>query len=839
METLFKDIRFGLRMFAQKPGFTAVAILTIALGIGANTAIFTLFDSVLLESLPVRQPSRLALFSDAVGEGTSIGTPPTNRWQYFSVEVYNYLRKQPLPFESLAAFRSGEDPVSVRLANAANNNGPAERARAHLVSGNYFQAMGVDAAMGRTLGPDDDRPNAAPVTVASYGYWKQNLHADPQAVGKTVYLNGAAFTIVGVTPPEFFGERVRRPPDFWMPLVFQPQIELRPSFLDRTDTYWLFLVGRLSGTATRAQAQAAATTSLRQFLTNQEGSKLTPDRKREIENSRIQLEDGAGGISGLRFSYSQPLQVLLGVVALVLLIACANVGNLLLSRAAARQTEVSVRRALGATRPRLVRQLLTESVLLASIGAACGILLARWAVDALVTLLAKNSPMKPHLNGPVLAFTVGVTLVAGILFGLAPALYAGRADLVSTLKSGGRSVTGGRKKFGATQALIIAQIAVSLVLLVGANLFARSLLNLENQPLGFDQARVLLARVNPRLANYKPDSTSILYRKIYDRVSVLPGVRAATLASYSPMSGSTSTSSISILGRTPQQNENSETEGIFVGPSYPESLSIPLMQGREIGLQDGPGAQKVAMVNQAFVKKYFPNENPIGHRFGYGDAKSAGDYEIIGVLRDAQFHDAKDPVKPIAYAALLQDSSQFSLAAELAVRTSGDPAAVASAVRQAVNEVDPNLPVSQTDTLSAQVANTFNVERVAAELVSFFGILALILASVGLYGVVAQSVSRRTNEIGIRVALGAQRGEIFWMILRNTAALVAAGLAIGIPVALGASRFVKSQLYNVGAADPLSFAAAALVLAAVAAFAGFLPARRATKVDPMVALRYE
>lgn len=838
MENFLKDIRFALRMFAQKPAFTAVAVLTLALGVGANTAIFTLFDAVLLESLPVHQPERLALFNSNTGEGTSTGDPPVGAWSLYSSEVYDYLHAQPLPFEGLAAFRSGEDPVSVRLAGS-RENGVAERAISHLVSGNYFQVMGVDAAMGRTLTPDDDRQNAAPVAVVSYGYWKQSLHSDPSAVGKIVYLNNSAYTIVGITPPEFFGERVRRSPDFWVPLVFQPQIELRPSFLTDKEAYWLYLIGRLAPGATRAQAQTAGTVALRQFLANAEGSKLTESRKRDIANSYVQLSDGAGGISGLRFQYSQPLQVLLAVVALVLLIACANVGNLLLSRAAARQTEITVRMALGARRARLIRQLLTESVLLAAMGAVAGILLAQWAVNGLVALLAKNSPMKPHLNGPVLAFTIGVTLVAGILFGLAPALYAGKTDLVTSLKSGGRSVAGERKKFGVTQALIISQIAVSLVLLVGANLFARSLFNLESIPRGYDATHVLLARLNPRLANYKPNNVSPLYRKIYDRLNAMPGIRSATIARYSPASGSNSNNSAVIEGYSPKPNEDVEIENMLVAPAYVETMGMTLVQGREIGLQDGPGAPLVAMVNEAFVRKYFPDRPAIGHHFGFGDAKSANDIEIVGVIRDAQFHDAKDPVKPMAFQALLQDNTQFALSAEIAIRSSADPSALVTSVRQVVAEVDPNLPVTNTQTLTDQVSSTLNVQRVAAQLVSFFGLLALVLACVGLYGVIAQSVSRRTNEIGVRVALGARSGQILWMVLRNTLTLLGLGLLIGIPVALGAARFVKSQLYGIGAADPLSFVIAALVLATVAAFAGFLPARRATKVDPIIALRYE
>src|SRR5216684_74826 len=661
LEDLVADLRFGMRMFRKNPGFTAVAVLTLALGIGANTAIFTIFDAVLLESLPVREPSRLVLFTDDLSEGSYSGDPPSNRWDAFSSEVSDYIRKQPLPFESLAAFRSGEDTVTVRLADSPSANGSAERAQVHLVSGNYFSTMGVDSVEGRTLSPEDDRPNAPPVTVASYGYWKQRLHGDPTVVGKIAHLNGSAFTIVGVTPPEFFGERIRRSPDFWMPLVFQPQIELIPSYLERSDEYWLSLMGRLSPGATRAQAQSATTATLQQFLTDKEGSELTDARKRGIARSHVELVDGAGGISWLRFEYSQPLHILLAVVAMVLLIACANVGNLLLSRAAIRQTEISVRLALGGSRLRLIRQLLTESILLATLGATCGLLLAHWAVNVLFTLVAGNSPMKPHLNPLVLAFTIVLTMIAGILFGLAPAFSAGRADLATSLKAGVRGVTGDHKKVSAAHSLIVAQIAISLVLLIGASLLARSLLNLEKQPLGFDQSHVLLVGVSPRMANYKPENVAELYRKLYERLNTLPGVRAATLARYSPMSGSSSTNNISIQGHVDKPGEDMSAENILVGPSYAETMGMTLLQGREIGLQDAPGAPKGAIVNEAFMRAYFPGKSPLGHHFDVGKPKNTGEYEIVGVLRDAQFHDVKEKIKPMVFPAILQDPSQTAL----------------------------------------------------------------------------------------------------------------------------------------------------------------------------------
>jgi len=835
-----KDVRFGARLLVQQPAFTALATLTLALGIGANTAIFTIFDALLLRSLPVRDPGRLVLLNAAPNEGTSVGSPPTGRWRLFSYEIYEHLRKQPLPFESLAAFRSGETPVAVRFPGEADDSGAPERAQAHLVAGSYFNVMGVAAALGRTLTEDDDRANATPVAVVSDGFWKARLHADPSIVAKVAIVNGTSFTVVGVAPPEFFGERVRRPPDLWVPLAFQPQIELRPSFLDRRDAYWLNIVGRLKADGSRAQAQAAATTALRQLLRNAEGSKLTPDRERQIQQSRIELDDGAAGISGLRQSYSEPLHILLGVVLLVLLIACANVGNLLLTRAAARRGEVSVRMALGATRIRIARQLLIESLLLAALGALCGIVLARWVGGALLALVVSpTAPVHATLNPSVLAATIALAFVAGTLFGLAPAIDAGRVDLVAAMKSGHRGTASSRGRIGATGILVAAQIAVSLVLLVGAGLFARSLFNLQQQPLGFDRDRVLLARLNPRLAGYKPNDVAVLYRKVYDRLRALPGVANATLASYSPFSGSTSKEGVAVEGYAAKPGENPDTEIVFVAPSFAETLGIAVVEGRTIGSADAAGAPLVTMVNEAFVRRYLSGTKAVGRRFQLGDGPDARSFEIVGVLRDARFHNARDPVEPIAFLALLQDASQFALSAEVAVRTAGDPAAAANELRRAIGDVDRNLPVNDPRPLGAQVAQSFDTERLAARLVSLFGALALVLACVGLYGVVSQAVARRTSEIGVRMALGAGRRDVLWLILRETLALVAAGVAVGLPAAVGAARLVRSQLFGLGTVDPASFATAALVLTVVAALAGLFPARRASRVDPMVALRYE
>jgi predicted permease len=837
---LGQDLRYALRILRKNPAFAVITIFILALGIGANTAIFTLFDAILLRSLPVRDPARLVLFSAGFSEGTSTGNPPKGRWELFSYEVYEALRRQPLPFESLAAVRSGEAAVSVHIPTESSGDRRVQRAQAHLVSGNYFSTMGVETALGRTLTADDDRPGATPAVVVSHGFWRQQLHANPAAIGTIAILNGTAFTIVGVTPPDFFGERVRRAPDFWMALVFQPQIELRPSYVDRDDAYWLNLIGRLAPNGTRTQAQTATTFALRQFLASKEGANLTAEREREIHDSRVELADGASGISGPRYLYSEPLHVLMAVVALVLLIACANVGNLLLTRAADRQREISMRMALGASRGRLVRQLLTESLLLATLGAGAGVLLARWVVNGLLALVvATSSPVHAVLNARVLVFTLAMTLVAGILFGLAPVLHAWRTDLLTAIKSGSRRAGSVRRGFGAAQTLVAMQIAVSLVLLVGANLFARSLLNLEKHPLGFEPDRVLLARINPRLAGYEPTDAVVMYRKLYDRLNALPGIRSATLARYSPLGGGNSVNAGIVEGYTPKPGERVALETVLVGPSYPETLGIRLMLGRPISLQDSPGRPKVAMVNESFVRQYFPNENPIGRHFGVSGSPGPTDIEIVGVLRDAQFHDVRDQIRPIVFTALFQDSSQFGLDCEIEVRTIGEPGAASNQVRQAVAEVDRNLPMNDARTLGEQVASTFNRQRLAARFVSFFGALALTLACAGLYGTIAQTVVRRTNEIGIRMALGAEHHDVLWMILRHTLVLLVIGLAVGIPSAFAAARLVANQLFGLRAADPLSFALAVTALAAVAVVAGLVPARRATRIDPIAALRSE
>jgi predicted permease len=838
MDTLLKDIRYGLRGLLRRPAFTIVALVILALGIGANTAIFTLINAVLLKSLPVSKPEELVLFDDSPNEGTTIsdGDPRTGQWRRFSYSAYRYFREHDGAFHELSAFRSGETRVSVRRPDAQAGES-AQRASGHLVSGNYFAVLGVNALQGRVLTNDDDTPSAHPAAVISNGYWKQKLNGDMQVVGKSVLLNGTAFTIVGVMPPGFFGERVRRAPDFWLPLAFQPQIELRKSFLEDQHAYWLNLLGRLKPGTQIEQARASVNNELRQFISDQVGTKLTDDVRRGIQNTYVQLAPGGRGLSGLRSFYSQALRMLMVIVALVLLIACANVGNLLLSRAATRQAEISLRQALGASRARLVRQLLTESLLLAGIGGVAGALLAQWGVSLLVARLAVTSPLDVKPDTSVLLFSVGISLVSGILFGIAPAIRATRTDLTSALKE--KSTHGRRGRVNLGSVLVVLQVAVSLVLLVGAGLLARSLVKLQQEDLGFNRDNVLLASTDPRLAGYKAAELGALYRQLYDRLSGLPNVRSATIASQSPMSGSNTTSSLAVRGYTPRPGEKLIASHILVGPKYGETLGVPLLLGREIGVQDTVSSSKVAVINQAFAEAFFHNQNPIGRRITFEEDSDKDDLEIVGVLGDAKYDNAREKADRTVYQPILQVQDQNAFSNVFELRTAGDPASLGREVRAAIAQVDDKLPVLSVTSLRTQTDESLSQERLLAQLVSFFGLLGLVLSCVGLYGIMAHAVVRRTNEIGIRMALGAKRRDIIWMVLRESLLLVGAGLVIGVPAAWGAAHLISSQLFGLNPSDPVTLSMAVVLLTLVAALAGYLPARRASRVDPLVALRYE
>ena len=838
MDQLFKDIRYGFRGLLKRKGFALVAVLTLALGIGANTAIFTLVNAVILKSLPVYKPEELVLFSDTTGEGTSIeDSPRTGAWQRFSFSSYEHLRSHNQSFQDVAAVRSGESRLSVRRTDSQST--AAVRAQGHLVSGNYFAVLGVRALRGRVLTPEDDNASAQPAAVISYRYWEQQLNSDPNVVGKSFIINGTNFTIAGVTPPEFFGVRVRRPPDFWLPLSFQPQIELRDSYLTNTQAYFLTLVGRLKPGVSMAKAQANVTLALQQFLTEQAGSQLTEERQKGIQNTYITLTSGQGGLSGLRRVYSKSLGTLMIIVFMVLLIACANVGSLLLSRAASRKAEISLRMALGATRWRIVRQLLTESMLLAAVGGVCGVLLAQWGVTVLVNLVAKGSPLDTRADARVLLFTLGISILAAILFGLIPAVQASRTNLSAAMKEKTRMRTG-FLRFNLSSLMVVLQVGFSMVLLTGAGLFARSLVKLQNEDLGFERSNLMLLGIDPRLAGYKPTDLTALYQQVIDRLGSVPQVRSVSLATYAPLSGTIRSSSVKVTSYVPQPGEELTVQDILAGPKYAETLGVPLLRGRDIEQRDTPSAPQIAVVNSAFAEHYFKNQNPIGRSFEFDDSTDNNQpIEIVGVVGDIKGEDAREKPEPTIYRPILQVQDQSAYMVTIHLRTLSDPTPLTNQVRQMINQIDDKLPVFGVTTMDEQLHDNLDQERLIAQLVSFFGALALILACIGLYGVMAHGVARRTNEIGIRMALGASNGNIAWMILRETLYLVLAGLVIGVPAALVGAHFIAAQLFGLSPTDPLTLAVAAIVLTLVALLAGYLPARRASRVNPLNALRYE
>jgi predicted permease len=831
---LVQDVRFGLRILRKNPGFTAVAVLTLALGIGANTAIFSLLNAVMLRDLPVENPQQLVL----LGKGRSAGsTDDFANTELYSYRFYREMRQKNQVFSDVSALLS---IFFTKMHGTVEGRTDLEAMNVQLVSGGYFSFLGTNPILGRSFTePEDEPAGGHPVAMVSYSWWDRRWARDPAIVGKTVTLGSTAYTIIGITPPGFFGTTVGESPDLWIPLSMEKEVSPGWNGLDNKSFQSLYILGRLRPGISAGQAQANVNLLARQIWQESAGAVLSKRQQDDLQHAQIELTSVARGLPRLRYGASLPLQILMAVVGLVLLIACANIANLSLSRAAAREREIAVRMSLGAGRARLIRQMLTENLLLALSGGALGVMLAWLAGNSLLSMVPHGDEPLPLDVTPdvrVLGFTFIVALATALLCGVAPALRATRIALSPSLKEG-RGAVSVTSRTPLAKGLIVSQVALSLILLIGAGLFLRTLVNLSNVDTGFNKENVLRFGIDPPAVGYKVDLRLVtLYQQIEQRVSALPGVRAASISFFTFNEGEW-TDPVSVIGRTPTPEDDMAAHHNVVGPGYFATMGIPLLLGRVFGPQDSGASTKVAIINETFARWYLPGGSPIGRHFGLGgDPAHSNDMEVVGVVKDAKYLSLQERPFPAAYYPYTQHVQYLS---GFEVRYTGKPELIISQVRSAIGQVDHSLPVAYQGSMVEQVNRSMAGQSLIARLSTFFGLLAAFLACIGIYGLMSYAVTRRTNEIGIRMALGAESSGVLWMVMRESLTLVGAGVAIGIPAALAAARLVSSVLYGLKATDPITITVSVLLMIAVAALAGYLPARRAAKVDPMVALRYE
>jgi predicted permease len=834
MLSLWQDLRYAVRMLAKSPGFTAVAVITLALGIGGNTAIFTLVNAVMLQSIPVRHPKELVVLQqsaralpeniyDISGYGDCGGCS-------FSSEMYRQLQARNDLFSGVLAMAG---PEALDL----SGNGTASIVRSEFVSGNYFQVLDVSAVIGRTLEPLDDRPGAGPVAVLSYPYWQRVFGGAPNIIGKTIHLNGFLFTIAGVIDPRFTRLTPGKSQDLWLPLssadVLRPNLTGGP--MNEAGSWWLTLVARLKPEWSVAQAQAAVNLIYRNDVLY--GAK--PFFK-EQDDPRIVLLPVQKGLVGIRESYARPLFILTAVVGIVLLIACANIAGLLLARATTREKEIAVRLALGAGPKRIFQQLLTESVLLSVAGAAFGILFANWGAEALASFISNNADSPIVINARpdamVLVSTAGMALFTGILFGLAPAFRGCRINVAPALKENAATSVALKspgRRFGLGSSLVIAQVGLSVVVLISASLLVRTLGNLRSVDPGFDTRNLLLFGIDPRQADYKGDRTQALYSELHKRLASIPGVISSTYSNIPFLRSDAWTGHVHIEGQL--EKPAPEINMLAAGPDFFETMRIPIVAGRTFSAYDLQSGRPVAIVNQHFARRFLQGGNPLGAHFATGGDGNQVQREIIGVVADAKYDDLRKPVEATVYIPFEEGRGR----AFFALRTSTRPEAMIPTVRRVVAGLDDNLPLFDVRTQTEVIDHLLFNERLVARLSALFGVLAFVLACMGLYGLLSYEVARRTREIGIRTALGAQERDVLRLVVGRGIALVAVGEVAGIAGAFGLTRYLQSLLYGVRPTDPATFIGVVLLLGAVSLAACYIPARRATKVDPMVALRYE
>ena len=840
-ENLFQDLRFALRQLVRKPGFTVIAIASLTLGIGANTAIFTLLNAILLRNLPVQSPKELLLFGDGSAQG-STNSVPEGSWRLFSYSFFHDIREKDTSFSGIAAVDSGHFSTKASIAGGAY-----QTIHVNLVSGSYFSVLGVPAFLGRTIGESDDSAeDAGPVAVASYTWFQRQLNGDPSALGKAIRIQGHDYTLVGVARPGFSGFTVGQSADLWIPVSMGGAFA-RPGWNGLGDKFFqsLFLIGRLKPGVTAAQASAETNLLFKQIARSYLGPQPSQKHLDSIAHARIELTPGGRGVSYLRLAFSVPLKILMAIVALVLLIACANIANMLLARGVTRAREVAVRMALGASRRRIVFQLLTEAVLLAFLGAAAGVAVA-WKASFVLLAMAAPGPDPVPLNltpdMAVLGFTLGVTVATALLFGTLPAFRATGLEFTPALKDG-RGSSAATTRSPLAQSLIVGQVALSVVLLVVAGLFVRSLVHLTRIGTGFDKHNVLIFSLDSSTANL-PRGTpeeirSVrLQEEIERHVQTIPGVQSDSFAFFTFFEGGWSDKVLfQGVSRTPDNGD----EAFFniSGNGFFSTLGIPLIEGRTFNAQDTPTSPKVAVINETMARRFFPNGSPIGHRFGIGETPDhPGELEVIGVVKDAKVTSLTEGTLMAAYLPCTQHPGFFG---NFAVRYApgANRQEIVSRTRRAIAEVNSNILVNSVSTLEEQVDASIATQSLIARLSSFFGILAVFLACIGIYGLLSYSVARRTSELGIRLALGAQSRALLWMILRECLVLLVLGLAVGVPVALSSTRALKSLLYELSPLDPTAFCIAVAVVAGMTLAAAWLPARRATRIDPSLALRSE
>ncbi|HLY40051.1 MAG TPA: ABC transporter permease [Terracidiphilus sp.] len=873
IDNLVQDVRVSVRALRKRPAFTAVALVSLALGIGANTAIFTLIQQLLLRNLPVRNPEQLVTLGDATNSGVAGGID-IGQFGMYPWYVTRTLQANPGPFQGIAAIGSYAPKVSVRIAQASGSpsSSPAQLASASLVSGNYFSVLGVHPLMGRTItAADDASPGGGAVAVASYHFWQHALSSDPAILGKIITINGTPFELIGVMPPDFGGlKQGLDPADLWTPTTIQAVITQHPSMLTPdSGLYFMNVFGRLSPEAAadphaRAKTQSWIDQQIHSAIRAHEGGIVSQARQQEIERETVPLIPAMHGVSYLQDVYRSSLWVLMAVVVLVLLIACANLANFLLARAATRQREIATRLALGSSRSRIARQSLIETLLLSVGGGLLGLAVAFAATRVLIAFVSEGSSwigLNPAPNASVLCFTLGVSVLTGVLFGFGPAIAAARTSAHDSLNSASRTSVGGRGRASRwwPKSLVVGQVMLSLLLLVAAGLFLQTLRNLQRQDYGFERTFMLVAEFDPRLAGYTPIQTADLHQRLLDRLSAIPGVQSAALAGTPPISSGNWRSNISIAGYTPAPKENTNSILNRVSGRYFETAGISIVAGRAISLSDTASSLKVAVVNQALARHFFPKGNAVGHMLTIGIDTVQGPWEIVGVARDTRSGNPRSQDEEMmTYIPLAQiepyappDTGKGSAAPQqkqenmdrfagfILVRTSGDPAARIADLRAAVAAVDPNLPLLSVSTIGEEVSHMMGNDELSSSLTGIFALLALVLAAIGLYGVMSYNVAQRTNEIGVRLALGAQRQNVLWIILRETLLLLLAGVALGLPLSLIAARYVRDQLFGLKTNDPLTYAIALIVVSGVVLLSAWLPARRAARINPVDALRYE